>query len=150
MRFASTVGTKYKQSVNENTSPYARSGVRMEDSYAEKTTSDGTFICIADGHGSTKIEDGVVVGGRECADVACTTAIRNATSNPNRIFAACQKSCHERRHLVQSDFLKRSCAIRMFCTASASRLHNESHLRPGPAFRLICRCHDCHLLHGCS
>lgn len=105
VRFASDVGTKYAQDVNNRTPSYAKNGVRMEDCSETTQVPNGLVICVADGHGSTKTEKGVVVGGRECADVACALVRRNANQNPYRIFSACQQAI-EKIHVpgqMQSD-----------------------------------------------
>ena len=67
VQFVSDVGSKYKQSVTPNTPSYAATGVRMEDSFGafRGRGGGGLVLVVADGHGSTKVSDGVVVGGRK-------------------------------------------------------------------------------------
>lgn len=86
-------GTKYAQEVVQATPNYVLGGVRMEDSHAVTTSARATVICVADGHGSVKVGPGVFLGGRECADAACGTAIAIADRRPpEKVFAACQES----------------------------------------------------------
>ena len=94
------VGTKYKQNVTQHTPSYAVSGVRMEDAHAAREVGRGrhvgVVVCVADGHGSFRKDHGVYIGGRECADAACETAMRLATCTkspaPLDIFSACQRA----------------------------------------------------------
>lgn len=88
----SDVGTKYAQTVNSNTPEYASGGVRMEDSWSVRRLRSGLVICVADGHGSTKLSEGVYVGGRECADTACNSVASSNSTNPNELFVECQNS----------------------------------------------------------
>lgn len=88
-------GCKYKQTTSLHTPAYVVDGVRMEDAARVVSTRTATIICVADGHGSTPIADGVVVGGRECADAACE-AVDPQFVDPDRVFAACHDAIRTR------------------------------------------------------
>lgn len=99
VQFVSDVGSKYKQSVTPDTPSYAATGVRMEDSFGafRGRGGGGLVLVVADGHGSTKVGDGVVVGGRECADAACD-AVRTAPSHrdPMALFRRSQRAIRDK------------------------------------------------------
>lgn len=67
----------------------------MEDTHAvHALPRGGLVLCVADGHGSRLVSEGVYLGGRECADAACTCAAANATKmTAQKLFAACQEAC---------------------------------------------------------
>lgn len=88
---ASDAGTKYHQAVTTETPEYARSGVRQEDAFAVHHRQSGELVvCVADGHGSSKMAPGVYKGGRESADAACAAAV--AVLPPAELFYACDAS----------------------------------------------------------
>jgi serine/threonine protein phosphatase PrpC len=97
VQFVSDVGSKYKQAVTPDTPSYAATGVRMEDSFCAFRGDGDLLLVVADGHGSTKVSDGVVVGGRECADAACE-AVRTASSHrdPIALFSKSQRAIRDK------------------------------------------------------
>lgn len=100
MTVRTDAGNKYRQPVTAATPAYAADGVRMEDAHAVKRLPkhhrDAVVVAVADGHGSVETSEGVFVGGRECADAACTTAVRRVAefvgAEPSRVFEACQRA----------------------------------------------------------
>ena len=91
------VGTKYQQVVREGTPENVVDGVRMEDAHAVRRVGQRVAICVADGHGSTKLREGVFVGGYESARIACDTAagVGTAAGDATRVFQRCHAAIRD-------------------------------------------------------
>lgn len=87
-------GTRYRQAVTDDTPDYALEGVRMEDAHRVAVHGGRTVVCVADGHGSSKVSEGEFVGGREYADAACHEAAHLALKGvrPAEIFERAQRA----------------------------------------------------------